>query len=320
MTETENPFIHPAQVRFQELLDEAEEMALEQTAARPLHDPFEPYHLARDWGIDPWVMRAVEMDQHVSTLRAEATSFAPDNEGARLAFKETAVGALQALVLFEEQVNGDQELDDQQLAGFLEKLVAQLDSRIERLRRPPLQGPVPEGDPPPNLGEAPEKVEVPLLRQEDEDELDPWSTPEVARRSEDFLDPDVQPGLAFTGAHGDVVAGEGPVQDPPAGVDTGEYVVQPEDLEEDQDRSMNVGPGPEPQPARQSGRLELDQSPLATSDEMPPPVDLDAAERAHAREIVALKQEAAGSSARVFGGRHASPEATDPNVTQTGRH
>jgi hypothetical protein len=50
------------------------------------------------------------------------------------------------------------------------------------------------------------------------------------------------------------------------------------------------------------------------------PVDLDAAERALAREMTVMKQTAAGSSAVQLGGRHAGPAQTDPNLGEQGKH
>lgn len=59
--------------------------------------------------------------------------------------------------------------------------------------------------------------------------------------------------------------------------------------------------------------VELEEEP------MPPLVDLDAADRAFARETAALRVSAGGSSAAQLGGRHQSPADTDPDMGATGR-
>jgi hypothetical protein len=50
------------------------------------------------------------------------------------------------------------------------------------------------------------------------------------------------------------------------------------------------------------------------------PPDIDQAERSLARQMVALRQTAAGSSAVQIGGTHASPANTDPDMVETGKH
>jgi len=147
MTEDQNPFIHPAQQRFQELLAEAEQVATtkaEETGT--VADPLQNYHVAEGWGIDPWVACMYEVSQHLSVLQAMAMGIAPDPTIAKKALLAVAVGSLQALVLFEEAQSDGLILDDEQLASFLEKLVVQLDSRIEKLRHPLVQRAVREED------------------------------------------------------------------------------------------------------------------------------------------------------------------------------
>lgn len=261
MAETDtNPFVHPAQTRLLALIDQAEIELLEEQEDAPLHDPLERFHVAREWGVDPWVAAMLPVSQELTTLQNLAVGIAPDEDIARNALMSVVKHSLQALALFEEDQDGDQVLDDSQLADFLDRLVTQLDSRIDRLRA---------------------KVPTPI-------EVGP-EFQEASRRHTD-----------------QVIADQ---KEPPA-----------------DDHTNHVAFAPQPQTHVHSKDLiraeevSQDQTGHDFRPEGDPPPDLDAAERALARESAQLRLSAAGSSAAQVLGRHASPERTDPDVTKEGRH
>lgn len=319
MTEDQNPFVHPAQARLVELIDQAErELFDDQDKTQPLSDPLERFHVAEEWGIDPWVAAMYETSQALAQLKALALSVDPDGEVAKKALMAVITKSLQALVLYEEGTSDDQALDDGQLADFLDRLVIQLDARIEKLRA---SGSAQPGDleTDDHLGH----VHAAFLN---ESATRPITT--VEAEDVPLPDEDMQPGLAFTGPYGDVVAGEGPVQDPPAReVQPGYHTDFIPPAPRPSGLLLDRGPGiiqVEEVPADQVGHDFVDRN----EEKLPatyiedfgrPPVDLEGADRALAREVAALRQTAGGSSAVSLGGRHAGPDDTQPDLGETGR-
>lgn len=311
MIEDQNPFIHPAQIRFQELLNEAEEQVLTEQETQPLSDPLERYHVAEEWGVDPWVAAMIETSQALVQLKALAVSVAPDSETAKQALMAVATRSLQALVLYEETEHGDPVLDDQQLANFLDKLRDQLDARIEKLRQ---SKKLEEEDQIMDRGEAVDREtfvnehRTSQVPSPDED----WAPTTTGESQGMSVGIDAPPGFVKGVTYGeqelDKLKNDTGGEDDTARPFLNESATRPITTVESEDV-----------PLPDQDQVDKDFNPphaLSPDDE---PVDLNGANRALAREVAALRQVAGGSSAADLGGRHASPANTDPDLGATGR-
>lgn len=356
MTEDQNPFVHPAQYRLMELIDEAErELFTDQDKTQPLSDPMERFHVAREWGVDPWVAAMLPVSQELTTLQNLAVGIAPDEGIAKVALMSVVTHSLQALALFEEDVSGDQALDDGQLADFLDRLVTQLDARIDKLRQSPDMDTGPEKD----GGDKSEDKHVhwaprvPFLNESASRPITTMEAEDMSLPGDQFM------GLAFNEPYPGLVAGEG--NDGTPALNTEQRQVMAEDKPSDEhDDWQNHGdvlvhahdgrmgghqhgarnlitwegdiPGLTIRSRKDPGLIQVEEVPVDQADlahdfvregdepEDSVPVDLDGAERALAREAAALRVSAAGSSAANLGGRHASPEDTDPDMGASARH
>lgn len=353
---SDNPYIEPAHRRFQQLLDEAEGQLLFENQEAPVPDPFRKYRTAEDWGVDPWIAAMLEVSQSLDVLQNQARDVLQDEEQITQALMVVSTKALQARVLYEEMDASDVVLDDQQLANFLERLTAQLDARIAKLREP-VDVSTPSEDQDRKQLQPEEPPEPIHFDKEEKVTITPEVVTQMRAREQGQVstklvnntfspDEELTPGLAFTGPHGSVVAGEGSDGTPPAGDDTGPWTPRWEEDEPitNEQREQWAGSDDpdfmadhqaqileERGPHKDPGMIQVHE--VAPSEakkshdfarnedeELPPIVDLDAAERAHAREVAVLRQTAAGSSAKDLGGRHASPEATDPGGVKDGKH
>ena len=108
--------LHPSQERFRELLNElAEFQASKQAKYSNGDDPFANYRKSEAWGVPAWVACMVRVEDKVSRLQNLANGVDLGEEGAYDAFRDIAVGALNALILWEEETqyyDGDEELPE----------------------------------------------------------------------------------------------------------------------------------------------------------------------------------------------------------------
>lgn len=295
---SENPFIDPARQRFLELMDEVEERnapAGELVLAR--------HRVAEPWGVDPWVSCMVEVDRELARLRDLALGQDVDNPES--AFVNVAVGAINARILYEEEaaLESGVELDDGQMATFLEKLAKDLGERIERLRTEP--------------------KDVNMGTSFDDKTLDVTVYPGGER----FTIPPVDPEEEHVGHVHWVPKNWTPVDNP----------TPPEDTDDANDYPEDTGPDTQPFDVLASQDDDLDPEPVPEQElpkDLPPepsngkshpeglppePVDLDAAERELAKSLVDLRKTAGGSGHPTIGGAHQSPADTDPDMGATGR-
>lgn len=161
----ENPYLPSAHQRFQDLLKEAERV---QAPAFSDKDPYESFYRAEEWGVPSWVHCMVQVDATLAQLRELAVADAA-HPSARGLFLDMAVGALNALVLYEQ---GTKTLDKETLAWLVDRYHDEIEEII-------LAG----------EEELKEGGGVPLDQVLGPDEGF-WSTPNVAARAEAFLQED----------------------------------------------------------------------------------------------------------------------------------
>ena len=326
MTDTANPFVHPAQQRLLEMIDQAEAEILQEQENEPLHDPLRKFHTAREWGVDPWVAAMLPVSQHLDILQNLAVGIAPDPEVAVSSLMAVVKHSLQAMVLFDEDIMGEEALDDQQLAEFLDRLVSQLDARIDRLREPKAKDRDDEISPGLAFTEGFDDTHpsdalpdsAPIIGPHDEH--DGW----LNHADELSHAHDGHTGLHVHEGWNLVVWTPGSEPFDPAqvaGHDDPEFM---EDYTSQirEERGGRLVPDEEPGPSKVKDLIrpeEIDPAQAKQSHDFRPEVDLDAAERALAREAAHLRRSAAGSTAGQVVGRHASPDDTQPDMGDTGR-
>lgn len=130
--------LHPSQERFRELLDElAEFQAGKQQKYSNGEDPFANYRKSEAWGVPAWVACMVRVEDKVSRLQNLANGVDLGEEGAYDAFRDIAVGALNALILWEElEYDSDEELPEPVVqALFTPEYMNQFGVRLRQLLR-----------------------------------------------------------------------------------------------------------------------------------------------------------------------------------------
>jgi len=94
---------HPNSARFHELLAEAGELHdMKQSDYGRGDDPFANVRASEEWGISGWKGAMIRLNDKVRRLQSLATREVLNNEAAEDSFKDIAVYALIALVLFEQ--------------------------------------------------------------------------------------------------------------------------------------------------------------------------------------------------------------------------
>lgn len=100
------PNRHPSSARFHELVEEIADLHdMKQADYGVGHDPFANVRASQDWGISGWVGAMVRLTDKVRRLMSLARKKHLVNEAALDSFKDIAVYALIACVLFEEDVS-----------------------------------------------------------------------------------------------------------------------------------------------------------------------------------------------------------------------
>jgi hypothetical protein len=105
---------HPNSSRFHELLTKAGEMhdRKQQDYGRG-DDPFANVRASDEWGIPGWIGAMVRAQDKLRRLQAHATRGSLVNESVEDSLLDLAVYALIALVLYEEESNGNKDGEGQ---------------------------------------------------------------------------------------------------------------------------------------------------------------------------------------------------------------
>jgi hypothetical protein len=99
-----SPQRHPNSARFHELL--AETGALHDSKQADYgrgDDPFANVRASEEWGVTGWTGAMIRLNDKVRRLQALAANGKLENESAEDSFRDIAVYALIALVLFEQE-------------------------------------------------------------------------------------------------------------------------------------------------------------------------------------------------------------------------
>jgi hypothetical protein len=95
---------HPNSTRFHELLEESGELHDRKQADYGRDDdPFANVRASEEWGVPGWVGAMVRLNDKIRRLQALVENGKLENESAEDSFRDIAVYALIALILFEQR-------------------------------------------------------------------------------------------------------------------------------------------------------------------------------------------------------------------------
>jgi len=182
--------------RFLELLEEVRNLYLaKQADYSGDEDPYQNYRKAEGWGVPAWVACMVRVEDKISRLQNLAQGRELTTDSVQNSFLDIAVGAINAMVLWEEQGlenMPDEELPEPMMAAMLSpEYMKNFSKMVQHLLRYASKHGVPEQDEDQSLypeddGSIPpptnEEIEIHMQEQDWDRRLEAGEDPEVIQK------------------------------------------------------------------------------------------------------------------------------------------